>query len=301
MIIGITGGTGFVGSHLTDILLAKGHKVIVFTRSRKAAGSKNVKYAHWAPEQKQCDIEALKQLDAIVHLAGTNVNRRWTAKAKADITKSRVNSTRFLVSLLKQEAPSCKTFIAASAIGYYGANNGTEPFNEPSPPANDFLSTTCHLWEQESLAAADTIRTVIFRLGIVLGKEAGAFPQLAMPVSFGVMPVLGKGSQIMSWVHVSDVATMLLHSIDNSEMKGIYNAVAPNPISQKDMMKAIVKAKRKWAIPLPVPAFALKLLFGEMSTEVLKSCTVSAEKIQATGFVFQYPDIDSAVQQIIKT
>ena len=298
--IGITGGTGFVGSHLTALLLAKGYKVVIFTRNPgKKKTHTHIEYSYWEPAQNRCDHTALKQLDAVVHLSGTPVSKRWTKQVKRDIVSSRVHDTKFLVTNLKREAPQCKTFIAASGIGFYGADAGKAPFTEGDAPANDFLGTTCVQWEQESLAAAEAMRTVIFRFGLVMGKESGAFPSFAKPLSFGVMPILGTGHQVISWIHIDDLVNLLFNSITNHEMNGIYNAVAPNPVSQKDLMKTIAQAKGGISIPVPVPQAALKLLLGEMSIEVLKSATVSASKLLDTGFKFQYPEIEPAVKAIL--
>lgn len=301
--IGITGGTGFVGSHIAPLLLSKGYKVVIFTRHPEGKKSRgNIEYSYWDPSQNKCDLHSLKTLDAIVHLSGTNVSQRWTPTIKREIVSSRVHDTRFLVQQLKREAPRCKTFIAASAIGYYGADQpGDQPFMETDVAANDFLGSTCEAWEHESLAAADKIRTVILRFGLVMGKESGVFPSFSKPTSFGIVPILGSGNQIMSWIHVDDLARMLMQGISDGEMAGIYNAVTTNPVSQKEVMKTIAAVKGGVKIPVPVPEFALKLALGEMSVEVLKSATVSGAKILDTGFQFQYPEIEQAIRAILKS
>lgn len=298
--IGITGGTGFVGRHLTALLLSKGYKVVIFTRNpEKKKAHNSIEYSYWVPSQNRCDHTALKKLDAVVHLSGTPINKRWTTQVKRDIVSSRVHDTKFLVTQLKREAPKCKTFIAASGIGYYGADKGSAPFTETDAPANDFLGDTCVQWEYESMEAANRMRTIIYRFGLVMGKEDGAFPRFAKPASFGILPILGTGNQVMSWIHIDDLANLLLFGINNREMNGVYNAVSPEPISQKDLMKTIAAAKGGIKIPTPVPEAALKLLLGEMSIEVLKSATVSASKLLDTGFKFQYPEIEPAVKAIL--
>lgn len=298
--IGITGGTGFVGRHLTALLLSKGYKVVIFTRNpEKKKTHSNIEYSYWVPSQNRCDHTALKKLDAVVHLSGTPVNKRWTEQVKRDIVSSRVHDTKFLVTQLKREAPKCKTFIAASGIGYYGADKSGTPFTETDTPANDFLGNTCVQWEHESLEATDKMRAVIYRFGLVMGKEDGAFPRFAKPASFGILPILGTGNQVMSWIHIDDLANLLLYGITNHEINGIYNAVSPDPISQRNLMKTIAAVKGGVKIPVPVPQAALKLLLGEMSIEVLKSATVSASKLLGTGFQFQYPQIEPAVKAIL--
>lgn len=298
--IGITGGTGFVGRHLATLLGAKGHRVVIFTRNpEKHHRAEFIEYSYWNPELNKCDHSAIRKLNAVVHLSGTNLNRRWTNRVKRNIVKSRVNGTSFLVTQLKNEAPDCKTFIAASAVGYYGADTGQKPFEETDLPAGDFLADVCVQWEQESLKASDTMRTVIYRFGIVLGKDDGAFPQLARPLTFGIMPVFGTGKQVISWIHIDDLARLLLYGITNNEMNGIYNAVSPRPVSQKELMQTIASAKGGMKLPVTIPASVLNMLLGEMSHEITKSCTVSAEKVRQAGFSFQYPDIRDAVNTII--
>jgi len=298
--IGITGGTGFVGRHLTALLLSKGYKVVIFTRNAgKHSAAPSVAYAMWNPATGECDATALASIDAIVHLAGAGIaDKRWTDKRKREIVSSRVDGTRFLVSALKYHAHHCKALVSASAIGYYGADNGSGPFAEDSPAAADFLGQTCVKWEKETQKAAEFLRTVVFRFGIVLGKESGAFPELAKPMKFGIMPILGSGKQVVSWIHVNDLAAMLCMAIENTLVKGTYNAVAPKPISHKELMKTIAAHMPGVTIPVPVPSWALKIALGEMSVELLKSCTVSSEKIQRAGFTFQYPSIEMAIAAI---
>jgi len=298
--IGITGGTGFIGRHLTKLLVSKGYDVVIFTRSAGKKMEKGVTYFHWDPDTGTCDINALKELDAVVNLAGAGIaDKRLTEKRKKEVMDSRVNSTEFLLSNLKEHSPGCKTFVSASAIGYYGPDKGGEkPFTETAPPHDDFLGTTCRLWEAASQKATAFLRMAIIRTGIVLGKDGGAYPQFAGPLSFGVMPVLGSGKQVVSWIAIDDLVRLYVHALEHEEIFGIYNGVAPEPVTYRQLMRTIRKVKGGLGIPVPVPAFALKLILGEMSTEVLKSCTVSAGKTLGSGFTFNYPDIISAIKNL---
>ena len=301
--IGITGGTGFVGTHLTSLLVSKGYKVVIFTRHLPKTTSKPpITYAHWDEDKGACDINGLKQLDAVVHLAGAGIaDKRLTVQRKKEIVDSRVKGTEFLISKLKDYAPSCRTMVAASAIGFYGADvPGVASFTEKAPPASDFLADTCKQWEAASHKASAFLRTAILRFGIVLGKESGAFPQLAGPTSFGVVPILGSGTQIVSWIDVDDLARLILFTLEQQQLSGTFNAVAPNPVTHSELMKTIARVKGGIKIPVPVPAALLKMALGELSEEVLKSCTVSAEKTLSTGFIFNYPDITKAVTAILK-
>jgi uncharacterized protein (TIGR01777 family) len=300
--VGITGGTGFIGHHLTELLKNNGYRVIVFTRDmHKVSRLENVKYSFWSPSEKKFDISWFKELDAVIHLAGAGVDKRWTKKRKDEIVKSRVKGTQFLIERLKEHASKCKTLVAASAIGYYGANKeGETPFHEDAPPSNDFLANTCRQWEEETHKADDLLRTVILRFGIVLGKDDGAFPQFARPQNFGIVPILGNGKQIISWIHIDDLCHIILWAIKNENIRGTFNAVAPNPVSQKQLLKTIAKEKGGLKFPVYVPDTLLRIGLGEMAHEVLKSATVSAEKIQRSGYSFHYPTVEKAVRNILQ-
>lgn len=300
--IGITGGSGFVGRHLTDLLRQQGYSVVIFTRHpEKHHTSDGVQYSYWEPAKNKCDLLALKNLDAVVNLAGTSIEKRWTPKNKNNILNSRVNGTHFLVSKLKKHSPNCKTFISASAVGFYGVDKNGAAFTENDAPADDFLAGVCRKWEKSAFEARDTMRTVIFRFGIVLGKDGGAFQELSRTAPLGILPVMGSGKQVMSWVHVDDLVSMFNFAITNAEMSGVYNAVAPEQVSQKQLMKTIGQVKGGFAIAMPVPKVALQVILGEMSTELLKSCTVSCKKILDADFKFRYPGITDAVSAIIKS
>jgi uncharacterized protein (TIGR01777 family) len=300
--IGITGGTGFVGRHLAPLLVQNGYKVVVFTRNvHKKSSHPNIRFSYWNPYENKCDLLQLKKLIGVVHLAGAGVaDKRWTDKRKKEILSSRIIGAHFLIDKLRENAPNCKCMIAASAIGYYGPDRNGTPFHEDAAPHDDFLSNVCVQWEAETSKASGLMRVVIYRMGIILGKDDGAFPRLAQPQSFGVVPILGSGKQMMSWIHIDDLCRMYLKAIQEEGMQGTYNAVAPAPVTHKQLMKTIAREKGGIKIPIPVPTALLKAGLGEMATEVLKSCTVSADKIQSTGFSYDHPEIKEAVSSILK-
>ncbi len=300
-IVGITGGSGFVGQHLARLLVREGYRVIIFTRTITQKRKEDTyHYAVWNPATGNIDTDALKTLDAVVNLAGAGIaEKRWTKKRKKELVHSRTDATRFLIAQLRLHAPACNIFLSASATGYYGSDTpGMIPFAEDAPASIDFLGQLCAGWEAAANNATDFARVVICRFGIILGKEGGAFPSFRRPVDFGIAPVLGNGKQMISWIHVFDLASLLLHVLQQP-VSGVFNAVAPHPVTQKGLIKTIAKEKGGLHISVPAPAFVLKTALGEMATELLKSCTVSGDKIRSTGFRFQYPAIDAAVRNLI--
>jgi len=300
----ITGGTGMIGKALTQALIERGFNVIILTRhlnDKQKAGSDRLTYAIWDVEKQTIDKNAFAKADYIIHLAGASVaEKRWTKKRKKEIVSSRVDSGKLITDVLKKLPNRVKTVISATAIGWYGPdkNNGKK-FTEDDPSSNDFLGQTCKLWEA-AIEPASFLgkRLVKIRIGIVLSNEGGAYPEFKKPLKFAFATILGSGKQIVSWIHIDDLIRTILFAMENEKMEGVYNAVAPYPISNKELVLKIAKERGRSYIPVHVPTFALKIRLGEMSVEVLKSATVSSEKIQQAGFIFQYPDIGSAILQL---
>ncbi|MBX2906783.1 MAG: TIGR01777 family oxidoreductase [Taibaiella sp.] len=299
--IGITGGTGLIGRQLSKMLIARGYAVTILSRHPRVSDQKAIKQVLFDAESEKCDSNALAQLTGVIHLAGEPVaGKRWTKAQKSKIFDSRVAGTKFLVDQLREHAPLCKTLVAASAIGYYGADKpGQSPFSEQDPNAEDFLGSTCRAWEAAANAAEGFSRVALLRTGIVLSGEGGAFKEFVRTLPLRVLPILSTGRQVISWIHIEDMASMYLYALENPDMHGPYNAVAPNPVSNQTLMKTIGQHHGGPHFYPRVPAVALRIALGEMSVEVLKSCTVSAEKIQSTGFRFRYSDIKSAVSSLI--
>lgn len=297
----ITGGTGLIGKRLTELLSAQGHEVLILSRSAKE-GSDNIRFAMWDTDDGSIDAEAVRSCDAIVHLAGAGVaDKRWTKKRKQEIRNSRTQSSALLVKTLKEDKGHVKAIISSSAIGWYGPDKvDGKPFVETDKAHNDFLGQTCLEWEQSIEPVEELgIRLVKLRTGIVLSNDGGALKEFKKPLKFGLATILGSGRQIISWIHIDDMCRMFLYAIENIS-KGVYNAVAPKPVSNKEMTLALAKKMRGNAfITVPVPSIALKIALGEMSIEVLKSTTVSADKIRTTGFQFLYPSLDAALNELI--
>jgi uncharacterized protein (TIGR01777 family) len=298
----ITGGTGLLGNALTEALLQKGFHVIILTRnpSKQKTSHPNLSFVAWNIEKKTIDSNAFSKADYIIHLAGASVaEKRWTKKRKQEIIGSRVESSKLIVESLINIPNKVKAVISASATGWYGPDKpgSKNTFTETDPPAEDFLGITCKQWE----AAIDAVndlnkRLVKLRIGIVLSNDGGAMKEFKKPLKFGLATILGSGEQVISWIHIDDLIRIFLFAMDNENVSGIFNAVAPSPVTNKQLILQIAEKERgRYFIPIHVPSLLLKIILGEMSIEVLKSFSVSAVKIQQAGFIFQYPTLESAI------
>ena len=298
----ITGGTGIIGKALSQALIQRGFSVIILTRhpAVQKQGSDRLVYAHWDPYKKEINKDAFSKADVIIHLAGASVaEKRWTKKRKREIVDSRVESGKFIVDCIRSLPNKIATVISASAIGWYGPDKvtGENPFTEDDPPSNDFLGQTCFKWESAICPVKEfNKRLVTLRIGIVMSEEGGALKEFKKPLEYGIAAILGNGKQMISWIHMEDLVRIFLFMIDNDKLSGIYNAVAPQPVTNKELVLKIAKKYRKrFYLPAYVPAFILQLALGEMSVEVLKSATVSSSKIQKEKFIFQFSQIDDLV------
>ena len=298
----ITGGTGMIGKALTQALIERGFHVIILTRNAgKHKPTSNTSFAEWDIQKQTIDKNAFAKADYIIHLAGANfADKRWNEKVKNEIVSSRVDSAKLIIESLKTIPNKVKTVISASGISWYGHDKeAAKPFSENDPPSSDFMAETCKQWEAAIEPASFLGKRLIkFRIGPVLSTDGGAYVEFKNPIKFGVAGIIGNGKQIMSWIHVDDLVRAFLYGMENEKMDGVYNAVSPKPVSNKELILEIAKSTGKFFVPIPAPSFALKILFGEMIGEILKSTTVSSEKLQKAGFIFQYPDIRSAILQL---
>jgi len=294
-----------IGQALAKQFIANGYEVIIVSRSPKRSSRLHLSFAKWDIEKGEIDLDALAKANIIVHLAGEGVaDKRWTVKRKQAIVDSRVNSGNLLVKVLSENKHQVKTFIAASAIGWYGPDTAASlenGFVETDTPDNSYLGNTCQLWEQSTAAVATMgIRLVTLRIGIVFNKKGGALAAFLMPAKFALAAILGNGKQIVSWIHQADLCKIIQYAIETPSLQGVYNAVAPNPVTNKKLVLTIAKNTYPIYFPSFVPGFLLKIILGEMSIEVLKSTNVSAQKIQDAGFVFNYPHVEEAIIDLIK-
>ena len=295
----ITGGTGLVGSRLTEMLLNKGFEVSHIGRTKKAG---RVPSFVWDIKQKKFDAQALKGVNTIVHLAGAGVaDKRWTTARKKEILGSRIESTKLLFETLKTTSNEVNTVVAASAIGYYGFGMGEETVEEDSKPGTDFLAQVTKQWEaQVDKIGTLGIRMVKLRIGIVLSEKGGALAEMAKPIKLGAGAALGSGKQYLSWIHLDDLCEMFIKAIAAENMNGAYNAVGTGWVTNQEMTEAIAHILKKPLLLPSVPGFVLKIILGEMADMVLNGSKVSSKKIQKTGFTFQYTSLDDALKNLLQ-
>lgn len=291
----ITGGSGLVGKRITELLEKKGYEVAWLSRSPQTQ-----KTFLWEVEQGKIDPEAIEWADAIIHLAGAGVaEKRWTSERKKLILESRTKSTELLFKAIQGAVHKPNAFISASAVGYYGFNTGPILIEETTSPGDDFLAQVVIAWENEVKKIESlSIRTVMLRIGIVLDAEGGALGEMLKPP---VAAPLGSGDQWMSWIHLEDLARMFVFALEKTTLQGIYNAVAPNPATNQQLTKEAASAKGKPYVGIGVPGFALKLVLGEMAAMVLGGNRVSSQKIQKTGFEFEFSELKPALKDIFST
>jgi uncharacterized protein len=296
----ITGASGLLGKKIRKLLVDKGYRVKTLSTNKKIADQISTFY--WNIDTKKIDEDCIKEVDYIIHLAGANIAEgRWTKERKKQIIESRTISTQLLFDTIKKANHPLKAFVSASAIGYYGSVTSEKTFTEEDLAGRDFLGNTCLLWETEvEKFNLLNIRTVRLRIGVVLSKDGGAFTKLVAPIKWGLGAALGNGKQYMPWIHIDDLVQLFLFTIEKKQLQGIYNAVAPNDITNYAFAKALSNALKKPFFMPNVPAFILKLFLGEMATIVLDGSKVSCNKIISEGFKFNYTIIQEAVANLIK-
>ncbi len=278
MNVAITGASGFVGTRLTERLRSEGHSV-------KAISLRN-----------NVNPNDLAGTTAVVHLAGEPVSQRWTREVRRKILESRREGTRTLVKAMQPNPPN--VLVSASAIGYYG-ERGDELLTEQSAPGKGFLCDTAKIWEEEALKAADFgVRVARLRIGMVLGPGGGALKKMLLPFRLGLGARLGNGKQWVSWIHREDLVSLICFVIREKTLRGALNATSPNPVTNAEFTKALAKAVHRPAI-FAAPKFALKVLFGDMAEVILQSQRVMPEATLASGFEFEYPDLQGALLEIL--
>jgi len=295
MKVTVTGASGLIGTKLVAALKARGDDVLVLSRSPEKASEKlGVPALAWDLLAGPPPAEALAGRDAVIHLAGEPVAQRWNAERKKAILESRETGTRNLVAGLKAAEPRPAVLVSSSAVGYYG-KHGDERVPESTPAGDDFLADVCVRWEREADAAAPLgVRVVHLRTGVVLDKDGGALKTMLPPFKAGVGGPVAGGRQYMPWIHVDDIVGLYLKALDDTSWSGAYNGSAPEPVTNKEFSKALGKVLKRPAFA-PVPAFALRVLYGEMAEIVTEGQRAVPDRPVAEGYTFAQADLHAAL------
>lgn len=303
--IAITGATGLVGTRLVKLLTQNQHQIIVFTRNSSkaqkifpASNFPNIEIVQYTPQESGEWQDKISGCDAVINLAGEPISERWTSQHKKAILESRQIGTRKIVEAISKAEVKPQVLISGSAVGYYGTSE-TNVFDETSSSGNDFLAEVCQKWEAEATAVEEYgVRLVIIRIGIVLANGGGALGKMLTPFQMGAGGPIGTGRQWFSWIHRDDLVKIIIEALNRDDMKGVYNATAPNPVRMKDFCQTLgeVLNRPSW---LPVPEFVLELLLGDGAIVVLEGQKVIPKKTQSFNIQYQYPEIRSAIQEIV--
>lgn len=299
----VTGATGLIGSEVTRLLRARGEEVVALSRNRAQAQDRlgaEVAIHEWRrPEAEPPPKDALADADAVIHLLGAPIAQRWTAAVKRKIRDSRVLSTRSLVAALGSlpAGSGPKTLVSQSAVGYYGPR-GDEQIDEQAPQGDDFLASVTGEWEREAGAASPRIRVAVTRTGVVLSRRGGALAQMLPPFKLGLGGPVAGGRQYVPWIHVDDVARALVHCAADDRVVGPVNLTAPTPVTNRELSRALGDVLHRPAV-LPVPAFALRLLYGEMASIILTGQRVVPRRLQALDFEFSQTELEPALRDIL--
>ncbi|WP_346657641.1 TIGR01777 family oxidoreductase [Paenibacillus sp. YPG26] len=296
----VCGGTGFIGSALVSYWLQEGHEVIIVTRQIPTADRKSSasapRYITW--EELESSPEVMEGLDALVNLAGSSLNQRWTEKGKQRILSSRLNSVRAIAVLINKLQKKPAVIVQGSAVGIYGTSR-SEEFDENSPTSKqDFLSDVALKWEHEAASMVHSaVRIVTLRTGVVIGNEGGAYPLMRLPFLLGFGGRVGSGQQWMSWIHLHDIVRLIDYAVMNPAITGPLNAVSPTPVMNDEFGRTIAKilGRPYW---LPLPALLLKIALGEQATLLLDGQRVLPRRALEQGFTFQFPTLIEAVTDL---
>lgn len=291
----ITGGTGLIGSYLRNELHRRGYETVIL--SRRTGPS----FAKWDIESGYIAEEAFEGVSYIIHLAGENIaDKRWSEQCKKAIVESRTKSAELILKELIERNIRIKAFVSAGAIGYYGAVTSDIPIDETAEAGKDFLAETCQKWERSAMAFSKTAdRVCIIRTGLVLAKGGGLLKRLLLPAKMGVSVVFGDGKQYMPWIHIKDLCNMYIKAIEDSNMDGIYNAVSPTSVTNRDFSNILGVALSKKPLIIKIPKFIISLMFGELGQVLVTGSKISADKIIEAGYKFEFTDLQEAFKDLI--
>ncbi|MCS3528727.1 TIGR01777 family oxidoreductase [Chryseobacterium sp. JUb7] len=293
----ITGASGMIAKELSK-KLSNEYEVRLLTRKKK-----QINEYEWNTDQQTIDESAFEDISHIIHLAGANISeKRWTDERKKELISSRVESAKLLLNTLKKKNIKLKSFISASGINYYGTLTSEKIFTEQDPPGNDFLSEVVILWER----AADEFkeqnlaeRVVKMRTAVVLSEKDGALKKMVPTIKNYIGSPLGTGKQYMPWIHLKDICSMYEFALKSTEIRGSYNATSPQHTTNENLTKKIAEVLKKPLFMPNVPGFVLKLIFGELADALLEGSRASSEKIQKEGFQFEFPDLKTALEDLL--
>jgi uncharacterized protein len=295
----VSGASGLIGSAVVQSAQNAGAEVVRLARGHRAEAP-GVVYWNLNKPKNAVHPVVLEKFDAVVHLSGANIARRWTEEYRREIVRSRVDSTVTLCETLAQVRRRPRVLLCASAVGFYG-DRGDDVLTEQSSPGSGFLAETCRAWEAATKAACEAgIRVVCLRFGVVLNRQRGALSKLLMPFRMGLGGTLGSGRQWMSWISLRDAVRAILFLMDNEELSGPFNFTSPNPVTNRSFTHALAQTVHRRAM-LPVPAAALRLAFGAMADEgLLASCRAIPLRLEQSGFTFELPEIEPALTALLR-
>lgn len=294
----ITGASGLIGTELSSFLFGKGYDISHLSRNKIKGKYKSFQ---WDMKNGYLEPGALDGVEHIIHLAGAGIaDRRWTPERKKEIIDSRVKSAELLYNIIAKLDNKPRTFITASAIGYYGAVTSDRIFTENDPSGNDFQAEVCKKWEDAANPFSDLgIRTVKLRFGVVLSPKGGALKKMLLPTKLGIGSGLGTGRQYMPWIHIYDVISIIEKCISEESINGVYNLVSPNHATYNQFARTLANVLSKPFFAPNVPSFMLKLVFGEMAQIILEGSRVSSRKIIDSGYKFKYPELAKALVNLL--
>ena len=294
----VTGGTGFIGKQIIQALLEKGHAVTNLTTQRRQEGvlSEKLQHIYWNPKSKELNKSLLPSIQGVVHLAGYSVANKWSAANKALMVSSRISSTEFLCEILNEMETSPNVLVGASASGFY--QKSYEIQDENATVGSGFLADLTAQWEDASASLHSSIKNIHLRIGVVLSANDGALKKLTPIFKAGIGSAVGNGNQYMSWVHEKDLVRLFIHCLESTVESGVHNATSDSPVTNYEFSKTLAKVLKKPFFLPKVPAFVLRIIFGEMSQLVLVSQRLSNLKIKSTEFEFRFKTIQDALSNV---
>jgi uncharacterized protein (TIGR01777 family) len=297
----IAGGSGLVGRRLCTLLMEKGYQVGILSRSERQ-DKHGIRYFQWNPGLGTVEETAISWAQVIINLAGEGIaDQRWTTARKKVITQSRVDANMTLLGACQSAGQWPEVYLSAGGMNYYG-DSGSNWLTEESPiGTSGYLPQSCAAWENAVSLWSSHVRTVQFRISIVLSTKGGALPKMTITLPIGIVPYFGNGRQYYSWIHIDDLSQLFIHAMENDSMRGVYNAGSPSPVTARQFAKDAIASRYSWGLTPSVPTFLVNLILGEMSETVMSSVRLSVDKVLKSGFDFQYGELKEALIELRST